>query len=288
MSDSGLPERGVYDASSSDRRAFNRTTTQGEWQRRIARADELGAQYSFASEILNFYSAVARYQKDLSTALEAGTEAGVKEAGDSASGAFTKPLPPRISGRFKNFISLVEQAGPAPLREVALELKNASDESLQELLTVFWNGAETAITHSGNDFYAAGIRARFNPSSSGPTLYLCPLCKRKPGVGVLRPLGDGGQRSLICSFCMAEWPFRRILCPGCGEVDYAKLPVYTAEEVQHVRVEACDSCRMYIKTVDMTKNGLAEPVVDEIAAVPLDLWAQEKGYTKLNLNLMLL
>jgi FdhE protein len=288
MSDSSLPGRGVYDASSSDRRAFNRTTTQGEWQRRIARAEELGAQYSFASEILNFYGTIARFQKDLSAELEAV---------DSASSAFARPHPPRIPNRFKNFISLVEQNGPLPLREAALELKNASDESLHELLTVFWNSAETAIEHSGpSDFfaraflqpYAAGIRARFNPGSSGPTSYLCPLCKRKPGGGVLRPLGDGGQRSLICSFCMAEWPFRRILCPGCGEGDYAKLPVYTAEEVRHVRVEACDSCRMYIKTVDMTKSGLAEPVVDEIAAVPLDLWALEKGYTKLNLNLMLL
>jgi FdhE protein len=62
--------------------------------------------------------------------------------------------------------------------------------------------------------------------------------------------------------------------------------VYTAEELQHVRVEACDSCRCYIKTVDMTKSGLAEPVVDEIAALPLDLWAQKQGYTKLQANLL--
>ena len=121
---------------------------------------------------------------------------------------------------------------------------------------------------------------------SGPAPYLCPLCKRKPGGGVLRPLGDGGQRSLVCSFCLAEWEFRRIVCPGCGEENHAKLPVYTADEQKHVRVEACDSCRIYIKTVDMTKNGLAEPVVDEIASVPLDIWAQKQGYTKLQPNLM--
>jgi formate dehydrogenase maturation protein FdhE len=36
----------------------------------------------------------------------------------------------------------------------------------------------------------------------------------------------------------------------------------------------------------MTKSGLAEPIVDEIAAVPLDLWAQERGYAKLQSNLM--
>ena len=112
---------------------------------------------------------------------------------------------------------------------------------------------------------------------SGPTPYLCPFCKRKPGLGVLRPLGDGGQRSLVCSFCLAEWEFRRIVCPGCGEENHAKLPVYTAEELKHVRVEACDSCRTYIKTVDMTKSGLAEPIVDEMASIPLDLWAAEAG-----------
>ena len=105
-------------------------------------------------------------------------------------------------------------------------------------------------------------------------------------LGVLRPLGDGGQRSLVCSFCLAEWEFRRIVCPACGEENHAKLPVYTADELKHVRVEACDSCRSYIKTVDMTKSGRAEPVVDEMAAIPLDLWAAEQGYAKLQLNLL--
>ncbi len=41
----------------------NRTMTQNEWQRRIQRAEELGAQYSFAAEILRFYVAVARFQQ---------------------------------------------------------------------------------------------------------------------------------------------------------------------------------------------------------------------------------
>src|SRR5260221_9168215 len=85
--------------------------------------------------------------------------------------------------------------------------------------------------------YAAGIRSRSNMRWSGPTPYQCPFCKRKPGLGVLRPLGDGGQRSLVCSFCLAEWEFRRIVCPGCGEENHAKLPVYTAEELKHVRVK---------------------------------------------------
>jgi len=201
----------------------------------------------------------------------------------------------QLTNRFESFLSVVEQNGPDQLREAARELRDGGDDSHFQLLTVFWNGTETGpLPPAPHDFfacaflqpYAAGIRSRSSVRWSGPTPYRCPFCKRKPGVGVLRPLGDGGQRSLVCSFCLAEWEFRRIVCPGCGEENHAKLPVYTAEELKHVRVEGCDSCRSYIKTVDLTKSGLAEPIVDEMASIPLDLWAQKQGYAKLQCNLL--
>jgi formate dehydrogenase maturation protein FdhE len=53
-----------------------------------------------------------------------------------------------------------------------------------------------------------------------------------------------------------------------------------------MKVEACDTCKTYIKTVDLSTNGLAVPLVDEIAAAPLDLWARERRYSKIELNLM--
>ena len=118
------------------------------------------------------------------------------------------------------------------------------------------------------------------------TPQVCPLCSSKPLVGVLRPEGDGGKRSLICSLCATEWNYRRIVCPACGEEDVHKLAVYTAREFPHVRVEACDTCRTYIKTVDLTKDGHAIPVVDELATIPLNLWAADHGYTKLHTNLL--
>jgi FdhE protein len=65
-----------------------------------------------------------------------------------------------------------------------------------------------------------------------------------------------------------------------------KLAVYSAEEFSHVRVEACDTCRYYIKTVNLTKDGRAVPVVDELATIPLNLWATEHGYVKLQNNLL--
>jgi len=285
-------------ATGTDNRAMsNRSMTQNEWQRRIRRAEELGAQYSFAAEILRFYVTVARFQENFYGELSRSGGRASVGAGDVASDPepFARPLPPDLAGRFGPFLSVVEQNGPGPLREAARELRHGGEDSHFRLLTVFWNETETGTLLPGpNDFfaraflqpYAAGIRSRTNMRWSGPAPYLCPFCKRKPGLGVLRPLGDGGQRSLVCSFCLAEWEFRRMVCPGCGEENPAKLPVYTAEELKHVRVEGCDSCRSYIKTVDMTKSGLAEPIVDEMAAIPLDLWAQKQGYVKLQTNLM--
>jgi len=114
---------------------------------------------------------------------------------------------------------------------------------------------------------------------------VCPFCAEKPVAAVMRPEGDGAKRFLLCSLCFTEWEFRRLLCPNCGEEDKDRLPVYTAEEFPHVRVEACDSCKVYLKAVDLTKNGLAVPEVDELASVALDIWASEHGYTKLQANL---
>jgi FdhE protein len=64
------------------------------------------------------------------------------------------------------------------------------------------------------------------------------------------------------------------------------LPIYIAEGFDYVRVDACNTCRTYIKSIDLTKNGHAVPIVDEIATVALNIWAEEHDYAKLELNLL--
>jgi formate dehydrogenase maturation protein FdhE len=41
-----------------------------------------------------------------------------------------------------------------------------------------------------------------------------------------------------------------------------------------------------LRTIDLTKNGRAIPIVDDLAAIPLSLWADEHGYTRLQPNLL--
>src|SRR5690242_11669343 len=164
-----------------------------------------------------------------------------------------------------------------------------SEAKLQDLVRRSTpNPAEGDPMHA---FYArvmaqADAEARAHAAKIEPGVQpVCPFCGEKPVAAVLRPEGDGGKRFLLCSLCFTEWEFRRLLCPNCGEEDKDKLPVYTADEFPHIRVEACDTCRVYLKAVDLTKNGLAVPEVDELASVALDLWAAEHGYSKLQTNL---
>jgi len=115
---------------------------------------------------------------------------------------------------------------------------------------------------------------------------LCPVCFARPQLAVLRPEGEGSARWLQCSFCLREWLFRRLICPWCGEEDKEKLPHYSDPSVGAVRVEACDTCQRYLKAVDLTIDGHAVPLVDEVALSVLDVWAHEHGYTKIVPNLM--
>jgi FdhE protein len=258
------------------------------WQRRIKRAEHLSNQHSFASEILNFYAKVARFQEDLYTRLEAESENRTSSKKIPAG----PPELPALINSFSPFLSVVEKHGPARVAAIARELHGSSREVWSELLDASWNPTESSadapeqfLAQAFLQPYAELIRLRVG-AFDGYNEAFCPFCARKAGFGVLRPQGDGARRSLVCSFCLAEWEFRRILCPGCGEENNSKLPVYTASDFDYIRVDCCDTCETYIKSVDLSKNGLAEPIVDEIAAASLDIWAQERGYSKLHLNLM--
>jgi FdhE protein len=254
-------------------------------QRRIQRAEELCAKYPFAAEILGFYLHVARFQDNL----QRGAPSALPNmsVGEELSNDFRSQIVPQ----FWSFLSMVEAYGPERLARLSQEIGNHGEKFCADLLNDCWTShpardAQDFLARAFLQPYAELLRTRASFQTRNYSRALCPFCNRRPGLGALRQQGDGASRWLICSFCLAEWEYRRIVCAGCGEEDSNKLPVYTAGEFDYIRVESCDTCRTYMKSVDLTKNGLAEPVVDEIAAVPLDLWAQGQGYAKLEANLL--
>jgi FdhE protein len=54
----------------------------------------------------------------------------------------------------------------------------------------------------------------------------------------------------------------------------------------HLRIDACASCEQYLLDVDLSRDARAVPEVDELAALPLDLYAAERGLSKITPNLM--
>jgi FdhE protein len=271
-----------------------------KWDQRIQRATQLAGRFPFAAEGLRFYEHVASFQKSLYASLAAGNGAAKKER---PPGSLRDELELFVLlPWFASFLGFIQDVAPAPLAQSALSLSDAGTMRWEELLDEFWRAG--APGNAGNSLpmtlepteeliawaflqpYAEHLADHTRQPEVHGTPFLCPVCNGRPQAGALRPLGDGGKRSLICSLCATEWDFRRIVCPACGEEDVEKLPVYVAEEHPHVRVEACDTCRYYIKTIDLTKDGHAIPVVDELAAIPLSLWATEHEYTKLSTNLL--
>jgi FdhE protein len=245
---------------------------------RIARATELLKTNPAARELLTFYREVALYQKPVYEELRAGDQTEVR--------ALLKCFPA--------LLELVRRAGPDRLVEFgAGHLQSPAAQ--EQLLTASWDdsGGNGLGSSEAGRFYARVLlqpfaeylasKGRIDP---GATEASCPFCGARPVAAVLRGEGDGAKRWLLCSVCSTEWPFRRVACPNCGEGDKDTLPVYSAADFDHVRVEACDRCKTYIKSVDLTRNGRAVPVVDELATVALNIWAENQGYTKLESNLL--
>lgn len=235
--------------------------THSSWEGRIERASRLEKEFPAAADVLRFYGKIAGFQKSAGRSDEPG-------AHDLA-----------------GLLALVELEGTPALTEAARNLQRDSALQRSVLEGTVNDPMHTFFSRVMRQAYAARAAAQADVSA-GVTRNTCPFCGERPVVAVLRPEGEGGKRGLICSLCFTEWEFRRLLCPNCGEEDYRKLPVYKADAFPHLRTETCESCRHYIKAVDLTLDGLAVPEVDELAAIPLDLWAREKDYIKLQLNIL--
>jgi FdhE protein len=265
------------------------------WKDRRARAVHLLAQTPHAEEILTFYIRLTEVQEGVADHVPVNDWSVLVR---SPEGEFPRL---RVEGLpldglalpFRDFLSSVGEFGTETIKDGARALLSQDDDRRLEPL----RAALGQEDEKDDEFYFYA-RAFLEPvvtsiaqaDSGQPTDWtqnFCFICGGPPQVAVLRDLPDAlGRRSLMCSICATEWRFQRLTCPHCGETEADKLPVHTAESIAHVRVDACTTCSRYIKTVDLRKDGNAVPLVDELAAVELDIWAQEQGLTKLRANVL--
>ena len=257
-----------------------RITTYADRRRRAA---ELAGRYDFAREPLALFGAVAEAQQ---LAFErAGTDRPSVE--DLPAYVVRSALP--------DVMSAVMTAGTETLREAVLLRFHEGD--LERMVTSWLQGEP----QDGTDVFLA--RAATAPVleampdlSHGenplqpPQERFCPACGGPPQVSVFVDSGEAlvtGQRRLVCARCANEWVYPRMTCVACGETESSKLVVLAdPQQLPHLRIDACECCKRYIVSVDARLEGNAVPVVDEIAAIPLDIAAAERGFTKVTPNLM--
>ena len=275
------------------------------WKRRRARAVKLGAAHPPAAELLASYASLLERQETVFLMAD-------RWVADPAAGRPGGPLidVSRFAGKAqqKAFHRFVREAGDVatPLLSTLAERLRASTASADDLLDRFVRRASlaeaagalecdpVALAFFPRSFIQpvaeaalAHLRDRDMPEEAATTPASCPRCGWPPQLASLRDEGEvRGRRVLVCSLCSGEWTFPRATCPGCGETDANLLPYHTSESWPHVRIEECKSCQAYLKAVDMRIDGLAVPVVDEIASVELDLWASEQGLKKIQRNLL--
>jgi formate dehydrogenase accessory protein FdhE len=258
------------------------TATTSPWLERRRRAAELLEAQPHAAELLRLYVALVDVWTD-------GHEVALAERPDPArlpAYAVERVLPRVLEATFA--------AGPEKLRADALRRFHEAD--LEDLVARWLAGAELSETdrYLGRASAAPLLEALSGTGMPGQAASAdrrhCPECGGLPRLAFFGISGEAlvtAPRHLLCSRCSHSWPYPRMVCAGCGNQETPGLPILAdADRFPGLRVDACDACRRYLVTVDLPKDPNAVPVVDELVALPLDLFARERGFTKITPNLM--
>jgi FdhE protein len=108
----------------------------------------------------------------------------------------------------------------------------------------------------------------------------CPACGAPPALSVVS--GKERERTLHCARCATAWGYPRVRCPACGEQNHEQLGyLHAAGEGEYRRVEVCDRCRGYVKSVASLDLPQPDRLLQlDLDTVALDFLALERGYVR--------
>ena len=256
------------------------------FEKRAARAELLARGPVTTAEPLRFACGLYRVQARLATAIES------LHAERPLSGRLDADAE-RVLDRGGGLLRFAAEHGPSGLTDVAQARQREDASRARSRLLDWWSGEH----HTREDYLSRALlrpyvevlaRLRMAPDRLHRPGH-CPFCGGPPWIAARRAQaegppggsGDGARRLLGCSLCGGEWPLGRILCPACDEGDPVKLPSFQSDSHPAVRIEACESCRRYVKSIDLTVDGRAIPEVDDLVSLSMDLWAAGEGFTRI-------
>ena len=257
------------------------------WTERRERAEVLLERYPFAAELLRLYLALVDVQERAFVAARSDEPEPAQLATYIAEHVLHRVVDATVA------------QGPKELGAAARERLAAGH--LDELVAGWLRGEEQSDIdrYLGRAACAplleamgerAGLACHRSRDEQGRRGEHCPICGSLPQLAYFEATGDDlvtAPRRLLCARCAHAWIFPRLTCAGCGETADDRLIVYAeTERFPHIRVDACATCRRYLLTVDLRKAPDAVPIVDELAALPLDLYAQDRSLSKITVNMM--
>lgn len=245
-------------------------------EQRSARAEMLAASSSVAREPLLFLAALFHAQSSLAAALE----------GVALTGRFDEDIG-RLLPLSAPLLRLTADRGPDLIVEQSLVRLDDDPETTRLRMALYWRGEVS----SQDDYlsrailrpYAEVLRGQGKTPDRLHRPRHCPYCGGVAMISTRRaqPDSEAGVRMLHCALCALEWKINRIVCPACGEEDPYKLPVYGSDPYPAVRIEACETCRRYVKSIDLTLDARPIAEVDDLVSLSMDLWAMEEGFTRI-------
>jgi formate dehydrogenase maturation protein FdhE len=251
-----------------------------EFERRGQRAELLARETDSAREPLLFASALCREQSTAALAVEQAH--------------LSRPLTGRLAEDATRILPLLApvvriaaERGPEDLAAQARHREGEERSVASNRLIVMWSGDSNAredyLSRAMLRPYVEVLRAYgVNPDRLHRPGH-CPFCAGAPLVSSRKELRDSNAaaRMLHCGFCGCEWNAVRGSCPSCEEDDPAKLPIFTSDAHPLVRIEACETCGRYVKSVDLTQDARMIPEIDDLVSLSMDLWAVEQGLTRI-------
>jgi FdhE protein len=262
------------------RGARSTTGVASEFERRAARAEKLTAGAKSSEEPLRFAAGLYRAQARLAELVEAAHS--------------DEPLTGRLEDDIDRFLDrapvifrYAAESGPEALSAEARSRGEDLPSTRRTRLLVYWQGdlgsREDYLSRAVLRPYAETLRALPVPPNRPHRQGRCPFCGGLPWVSARREGAqmEGARRHLACALCGGEWPFPRILCPACGEQDPVKLPSFSADAHPTVRIETCETCRRYVKSIDLSEDARPIPEVDDLVSLSMDLWAVGEGWERI-------
>lgn len=251
-----------------------------DFERRSDRAELLASAAGSTSEPLRFAAALCREQSTVALAIEQ------VHRSHPLIGRLVDDIE-RVLPLLAPVVRMAAEIGPPELAEQAGNRQKEEFSVTSARLLTLWSGDSTAredyLSRAMIRPYAEVLRAFGIAPDRLHRQGRCPFCGGAPSIGSRKEMADSnaGARMLNCGFCGCEWNVVRAVCPACGEDDPAKLPVFSADAYPYVRIEACESCRRYIKSIDLTKDARMIPEIDELVSLSVDLWAVDEGFTRI-------